>query len=124
MPAARAADASSRAALDFFETSVRPLLSESCFKCHGPTKQSSGLRLDSRRAILEGGTTGPAVVPGKPDESLLVQAVAHTHDELKMPPKTKLPEHSVSALAAVGRDGSAVARGSAPRQHRGRDCGA
>ena len=48
--------------------------------------------------MLEGGTTGPAVVPGKPEESLLVQAVAHTHDELKMPPKTKLPEHSVSAL--------------------------
>ena len=103
---------------------MRPLLSESCFKCHGPAKQSSGLRLDSRRAMLEGGTTGPAVVPGKPDESLLVQAVAHTHDELKMPPKTKLPEHSVSALRRWVEMGGAVARGSAFEQRRGRDCGA
>src|SRR4051812_34352582 len=67
------------AAADFFETSVRPVLVESCFKCHGPEKQSSALRLDSREAVLKGGDNGPAVVPGKPGDSLLVQAVAHTH---------------------------------------------
>ena len=88
----------SRAAVDFFEKSVRPVLSESCQKCHGPRKQSSELRLDSREAILKGGSSGPAIVPGKPDESLLVQAVAHSHDELKMPPKGKLPAPAVAAL--------------------------
>src|SRR4051794_33128742 len=86
------------AAADFFETSVRPVLVESCFKCHGPEKQSSGLRLDSREAVLTGGDNGPAVVPGKPGESLLVQAVAHTHQELKMPPKKKLPDPVVAAI--------------------------
>jgi len=88
----------SRAAVDFFEKSVRPVLSASCQKCHGPRKQSSELRLDSREAILTGGSAGPAIVPGKPDESLLVQAVAHSHDELKMPPKGKLPAPAVAAL--------------------------
>ena len=88
----------SRAAVDFFEQSVRPVLSASCQKCHGPQKQSSELRLDSREAILKGGSSGPAIVPGKPDESLLVQAVAHSHDELKMPPRSKLPAPAVAAL--------------------------
>ena len=79
-----------RAAVEFFETSIRPVLVESCQKCHGPGKQSSGLRVDSREAMLKGGDTGPAVVPGKPAESLLVQAVEQTHEDLKMPPKGKL----------------------------------
>ncbi len=91
-------DGPDRRALDFFENSVRPVLSNSCQKCHGPAKQSSDLRLDSREAILKGGSAGPAIVPGKPDESLLVQAVAHRHEELKMPPKGKLPEAEVEAL--------------------------
>src|SRR5271166_2247964 len=88
----------SRGAVDFFEKSIRPVLSESCQKCHGPRKQSSELRLDSREAILKGGSSGPAIVPGKPDESLLVQAVAHSHGELKMPPKGKLPAPALAAL--------------------------
>ena len=67
-----------------------------------------GTRLDSREAILKGGTYGPAIVPGKPDESLLVQAVAHSHDELKMPPKAKLPDPTCGGLAAVGRDGCSL----------------
>ena len=53
-------------------------------------KQSSGLRLDSREAVLKGGDSGPAVVPAEAEESLLIQAVAHTHAELKMPPSGKL----------------------------------
>ncbi len=93
-----AGESDHRAAVDFFEKSVRPVLIASCQKCHGPQKQSSELRLDSREAILKGGSSGPAIVPGKPDESLLVQAVAHSHDELKMPPKVKLPAPDVAAL--------------------------
>ncbi len=93
-----ASEPDNRAAVDFFEKSVRPVLIASCQKCHGPQKQSSELRLDSRAAILKGGSSGPAIVPGKPDESLLVQAVAHSHDELKMPPKGKLSAPDVAAL--------------------------
>ena len=97
------------AAVEFFEARVRPILVDQCVKCHGPKKQSSGLRLDSREAVLKGGDTGPAVVPGKPEESLLIQAVAHTHDELKMPPTGKLPEAAVATLAAMGRPGCTLA---------------
>jgi len=85
-------------AVEFFESRVRPILVERCVKCHGPKKQSSHLRLDSRESVLKGGESGPAVVPAKPDESLLIQAVSHTHDELKMPPGDKLPEPAVSIL--------------------------
>jgi hypothetical protein len=91
-------DLAPRSAAEFFESSIRPILSEECQKCHGPAKQSSGLRLDSREAILKGGDTGAAIVPGKPAESLLVQAVEHSHDELKMPPKRKLSAPQIAAL--------------------------
>jgi hypothetical protein len=86
------------AAVEFFEARVRPILVDQCIKCHGPKKQSSGLRLDSREAVLEGGESGPALVPAKPDESLLIQAVSHTHAELKMPPAGKLAPPAVALL--------------------------
>ena len=85
-------------AVEFFEARVRPILADQCIKCHGPKKQASGLRLDSRAAVLNGGDSGPSVVPSQPGESLLVQAVAHTHDELKMPPAGKLADSSVAIL--------------------------
>jgi len=83
-----------------FETTVRPVLASSCVKCHGPQKQSGGLRLDSRAAILEGGDSGPAVVPGDPGESLLVMAISHEDDALKMPPKGPLQPDQRKALTA------------------------
>src|SRR4051812_49074889 len=61
--------------VEFFERSVRPLLATRCQSCHGASKQKGGLRLDSRAAVLAGGNTGPAVVPGDSRSSLLVQAV-------------------------------------------------
>ena len=64
----------------FFEQNVRPLLVEKCYSCHAAKKQKGGLRLDSIEAILKGGESGPAVVPGKPDESLLV-----SRDQLRRP---------------------------------------
>jgi Protein of unknown function (DUF1553)/Protein of unknown function (DUF1549)/Planctomycete cytochrome C len=86
------------AAVDFFEARVRPILVGQCVKCHGPKKQSSGLRLDSREAVLKGGDSGPAITPSDVDRSLLIQAVAHTHPELKMPPSGKLPDPDVATL--------------------------
>jgi hypothetical protein len=93
------ADGLAPEAAEFFEARIRPVLVENCLKCHGPKKQSSGLRLDSREAVLKGGDTGPAVVPGRPDDSLIIQAVSHRHDELKMPPKGKLPDAEVALLS-------------------------
>ncbi|QEH38415.1 Planctomycete cytochrome C [Aquisphaera giovannonii] len=87
----------SAADVEAFEKEVRPVLVEKCASCHGPAKQKGGLRLDARAAILEGGDSGPAVVPGKPGESLLVQAVRGEGD-LKMPPDGPLPAGQVAAL--------------------------
>ena len=98
-------------AIDFFEARVRPILVDRCIKCHGPQKRSSNLRLDSRLAALKGGDSGPALVPLKPEESLLIQAIAHTHEDLKMPPDGKLPEPSVAIIkqwVALGAPWSAI----------------
>jgi hypothetical protein len=81
----------------FFEQKVRPLLAENCYACHGTRKQKGGLRLDSREAILKGGESGPAVVPGKPAESRLVEAI--NYDGLEMPPTGKLAPEKVAVLA-------------------------
>src|SRR5881296_2922197 len=75
----------------FFETRVRPVLAEHCQRCHGQKKQEGGLRLDGRAAVLKGGDSGPAAVPGKPKESRLLAAV-HQTGELKMPPDKKLAD--------------------------------
>src|SRR6187551_3534518 len=64
----------------FFENKVRPVLFQRCFSCHGEKEPKSGLRLDSRAAILKGGVRGAAVVPGKPEESLLLKVLTHTGD--------------------------------------------
>jgi len=95
--AAAADPAPSAEQVRFFESRVRPVLVQNCQKCHGPEKQKAGLRLDSRAGALAGGELGPAVVPGKPDESLLLAAVRHD-DELKMPPSKKLPADQVADL--------------------------
>ena len=90
-PMATAAD------VEFFETKVRPLLAARCHKCHGPQKQKGNLRLDARAAALLGGDTAPAVIPGKPDESLLVDAIRYG-DTYQMPPKSQLPPDEVAIL--------------------------
>ena len=80
----------------FFEEKVRPLLVEQCFRCHSETKQEGDLRLDARSAILAGGESGPAVVVGKPDDSLLIDAVRYR--SLEMPPDRRLPKSEVDVL--------------------------
>ena len=79
------------AAVEFFEKNVRPILAARCQGCHGPAKQKGGLRLDARAALIAGGSTGPAVVPGNPKESLLVDAINYG-ETYQMPPKSKLPD--------------------------------
>ena len=93
----RAQDAANPADVEFFEREVRPILAARCQKCHGPQTQKGGLRLDSRTSALEGGSTGPAVVPGKPKESLLVDAINYG-ETYQMPPKSKLPEKDITSL--------------------------
>jgi len=83
--------------LVFFEKQVRPLLVERCFECHTGDDSENGLRLDSLAGMLTGGLRGAAVVPGNPDQSLLVTAIRH-NEELKMPPKRKLPTRERAVL--------------------------
>jgi Protein of unknown function (DUF1553)/Protein of unknown function (DUF1549)/Planctomycete cytochrome C len=86
------------ARIDFFEKNVRPVLANFCFNCHGPEKQKAGLRLDSREALLTGGDSGPVVVPGKAQASLLIKAL-HYDDSPRMPPKGKLSSDAIQNLA-------------------------
>jgi hypothetical protein len=84
----------------FFELKIRPVLADVCFKCHGGTKTSRGLRVDSREALLKGGAGGPAVVPGNPDKSLLIQAIRHASEDLRMPPGRRLSDATVADFTA------------------------
>src|SRR5262245_37158432 len=105
---------------EFFEKKIRPALSEHCYKCHSAEaekakKLKGGLHLDTRDGLRKGGDSGPAVVPGKVDDSLLIKALRYDGD-LKMPPAKKLPdvivadfERWVAMGAADPRTGSAAA---------------
>ena len=92
----------------FFEQNVRPLLAQNCYSCHGAKKQKGGLRLDSIEAILKGGESGPAVVPGKSNESLLVSAINYAGPE--MPPDGKLAPDKVAILTSWIASGAAWPR--------------
>ena len=84
--------------VEFFEKNVRPILVDRCYKCHsGKSKDvKAGFRLDSRAALLKGGDSGPAIVPGDPDKSLLVKAVRYEANE--MPPNQKLKNAQIEAI--------------------------
>ena len=90
------AQAANDEAVSLFEQKIRPVLEGTCVKCHGAAKTSGGLRLDTRAGILTGGDTGPAIEPGDPENSLLVQAIRH-EDGLAMPPKKpKLADSTIA----------------------------
>ncbi len=84
---------------EFFELHIRPVLAGTCFKCHGGESTSGGLRVDSREALVAGGERGPAIVPGRPQESLLIRALRHADDSVQMPPDEQLAATTVSAFA-------------------------
>jgi mono/diheme cytochrome c family protein len=78
-------------------TSAQAVLDQQCVKCHGPLEEKGGLLLDTREAALAGGENGPVIVPGKPDESLILQVLAPESDP-HMPPKKQLSEPEIAAL--------------------------
>ena len=111
--------AQDRAGLDFFEAKIRPMLVKHCYECHSAeavarNKLKGALFLDTRAATLKGGESGPAVVPGKPDESLLFTALKH--ESFEMPPAGKLPDEIIAHFqywieigAPDPREGAAIA---------------
>jgi hypothetical protein len=92
--AAQSALADDRADREFFESKIRPVLVQECYRCHSPEagRPKANLRLDTPEGLRKGGDNGPPVVPGKPDESLLIQAIAQSGETASMPPKKKLAE--------------------------------
>src|SRR5207247_9732822 len=119
--AGRAAGATPAGA-EFFEKKVRPVLAAHCFPCHSTGKKQRGhLTLDSRAGLLKGGDTGPAVLPGHPERSLLVKAIGYK-DEPRMPPRSKLADEHIADLTAWVRmgapwpdgDGAGAAAGKPP----------
>lgn len=91
---------------EFFEQKIRPLLVANCYDCH-TAAESGGLRLDSREALLKGGASGSAMLPGNPEDSLLIQAVSHTHKSLKMPEgKPKLKDAEIANLRQWVKEGA------------------
>lgn len=92
------ADPPSEADLRFFESKIRPLLIEHCTDCHSADAAQAELQLDSLAGMLTGGLSGPAVVPGQAEESLLVAAVSYADEALQMPPDEKLPDAQIELL--------------------------
>jgi hypothetical protein len=87
----------------FFETRIRPLLAQNCYQCHShqAEKLKAGLYLDTREGALTGGESGPAIIPGDPEKSLLIKAVRYTDLDLQMPPKgKKLSDGQIADLVA------------------------
>jgi len=94
--------------VEFFERKIRPVLAEQCYSCHSHSgeKLKANLFLDTREDILKGGDTGPAMVVGQPEKSLLVEAVGYGNPDLQMPPKKRLSAEQVGDLTAWVRDGA------------------
>lgn len=91
---------------EFFEAQVRPVLARNCYPCH-TNSMMGGLRLDSADALRKGGKSGPPIVPGKPDESLLIQAIRQTHALIRMPPSGKLTEREIADISEWVKAGAA-----------------
>jgi len=100
------ADKLDPARVEFFESKIRPVLAKHCYQCHSSDSKSvkGGLLLDFQKGVLKGGESGAAVVPGKPEASLLIAALKY--DGFEMPPKGKLPESVVADFERWVRDGA------------------
>lgn len=105
---------------EFFSRVVRPLLENHCFACHGNDQQEGALRLDTLSGINQGGKSGGVLVPGKSAESLLITAIRHTDETLKMPPDEKLSPETTELIArwidsgALHPDGVIIDRSALP----------
>jgi len=111
------------AQLDFFEAKIRPVLADSCYKCHSTLaeKVKGGLLLDSREALLKGGDSGLVLVPGDPESSLLIKAVRYTDPDLQMPKDKKLPDDQIADLVAWVKMGAPDPRSATADQRKWTD---
>ena len=83
--------------IEFFEKQVRPILVEHCYECHAE-RADGGLRLDSRQGLRTGGDSGPSLVPGDPESSLLIDAIRYRNLDFQMPPQGRLSQSLIDTL--------------------------
>ena len=120
LPQAKTATAAppTKEQLDFFESRIRPIFANNCYKCHSPANGTpmSGLELDWKGGWEQGGIYGPSIIPGDPDKSLLIQAVRYTEPTLKMPPANnpRLSTEQVNDLVTWVRMGAPDPRTTRP----------
>jgi mono/diheme cytochrome c family protein len=97
---------------EFFETKIQPIFQEHCYKCHSHgDKIKGGLVVDSHEGVLTGGDSGPAVLPGNPEKSLLIEAVRYENEDLQMPPKNKkLSDEQIALLTEWVKRGAPWAK--------------
>src|ERR1700722_2755836 len=110
------ADEPTQAQIEFFENKIRPVLADNCYKCHSheAPKLKGGLSVEYREALLKGGDTGPAIVPGDPEKSLLIKAIRYTDPDLQMPPKDKkLSNEQIQDMTAWIKMGAPYPKASA-----------
>ena len=99
-------DKPSAEAIALFKSQIRPLLAARCLKCHGDAPGKGGLLLSSQSGLSAGGDSGPVIVPGKPDESLLISAVRYQNAQLRMPPDGKLADEDIARLERWVQEGA------------------
>jgi mono/diheme cytochrome c family protein len=95
----------------FYTEHVQPIFQENCYRCHAGLNHRGGLQLDSAQSILRGGRKGPVIVPGSPEQSLLVKLIRHegtADDPMPMPPKSKLSDTDIATITAWVRAGAAM----------------
>ena len=98
---------------EFFETKIRPVLANNCYNCHG-SSALGGLRLDTRDFMLKGGKSGPSIVPGDADNSLLNKAIRQTGSTLKMPQGGKLKDPEIEDIVAWVKAGAQWPKSATP----------
>src|SRR5688572_5958390 len=92
----------------FFRDKVEPLLSKHCYECHSARSEKikGGLLLDSKAGLLKGGDTGTALIPGDPENSMIIIAVRHEDPDLQMPPKKKISDEEIAVLEKWVKSGA------------------
>ncbi len=102
---ARASNGEDADGIEFFEKAIRPVLAERCSSCHGArvAKPKGGLVLETRETMLKGGDSGPAIVPGDPESSRLIQAIRYDDESLRMPPKRRLRPGGGRGVRVLGQ---------------------
>lgn len=99
-----ASDMAPKEAATFFESEVRPLLAAKCIQCHGGNKQEGNLRLDTLEGFLNGGDSGPSIVPGEPDESMLIEAIRY--ESYEMPPNQQMSDDEIAVFVKWVQSGA------------------